>query len=89
MSAVRGTFFDIIRSCMVGSDVVATCSCSQLIGMVEMAAQTAVWRPSSWMASVESMLSVQAGLGDWMSSGRWSLGGVRVPDGWRERASLV
>ena len=75
---------------MVGSAVVATCSCFQLMGMVEMAAQTAVWRPSSsWVASVGSMLSVQAGLGGWMSSGRWSLGGVRVPDGWRERASLV
>ena len=50
-----------------------------------MAAHMAVARPSS---SARAWVE-QFGLGAGRSSGRWSLVGVLVPDGWRDRASLV
>ena len=66
-----------IRSWRDWSAVVAVWSCSQLMGVVEMAAHMAVARPSS---SVRAWVE-QFGLGAGRSSGRWSLVGALVPDG--------
>ena len=80
-----------MRSCREGSEEVATWSCSQLMGIDEIAEHRASWRLSSTeMAdTVESWLAGQSWLGLEMSSGRCSRGGDRAPDGWHERASLV
>ena len=87
-----------MRSCISGSVAVAICSASQLMGMVRIAAHIAVARPwsSPWYVGSSGDVAIAAVRFVWhdadgvaISSWRWSRGGVRVPDGWRERASLV
>ena len=87
-------------SCRESSAAVATWSVSQSRGMPVMAAQSAVARPAAavgWAIemparSVVGILGLwlgQAESGAVLSSGRFILAGLGIPDGWRERASLV
>ena len=76
---------------MVGSMMVADWSCSQLIGVVESAAQSAVCRPISsvgcgWCCRISLMQLVLLSV---TSSWRCSLWGFLGPEGCLDRASLV
>ena len=89
-------------SCMESSAAVAIWIASQSRGVLEVAAQRAVARPAS-SSSVGGAMEMPArsdvgilGLWWWqamsgavLSSGRSIWAGLRVPEGWRERASLV
>ena len=89
-------------SCRELSAAVATWSVAQSRGLPVMAVQSAVARPAAassvgWVfempaRSVVGILGLwlgQAESGAVLSSGRSILAGLGIPDGWRERASLV
>ena len=91
LSVVMPSSIQNIRSCSEGSDVVAIWSCSQSMGIDEIAAHIAFCRLSiaEMGATAVSWSAGQSWFGLGMSSGRRSRDGDWLPDGWRERASLV